>query len=116
LIVDDEAAVTRAVKRLLGREHDVSVAHNAASALEAFSAGQRFDVVLCDLMMPESTGMDLFAALARIDAEQARRVVFLTGGAFTPKAREFLRAVPNPSLEKPFDPNSLRSTVSALIR
>jgi signal transduction histidine kinase/CheY-like chemotaxis protein len=115
LIVDDERAFTRAMRRVLAREHDVSVIHTATAALEAFAAGQRFDVVLCDLMMPQVTGMDLFDALTRIDVEQARRVVFMTGGAFTPKARDFMASVPNQSFEKPLDNASLHALVRGLL-
>ncbi|HVY25701.1 MAG TPA: ATP-binding protein [Polyangiaceae bacterium] len=116
LVIDDDASVTRAVKRLLEPEHDVSVADAAASALEALAGGQRFDVILCDLMMPQVTGMDFFSALQRIDPEQARRVVFLTGGAFTPAARQFLVSVANSRLEKPLDPRDLRAAVGALLK
>jgi PAS domain S-box-containing protein len=116
LIVDDEPAFARTFKRVLAGEHDVSISHSASGALEAFAAGQRFDVVLCDLMMPQVTGMDFFAALAGIDAEQARRVVFMTGGAFTSKARDFLASVPNQSFEKPLDLESLRAIVRSLVK
>jgi signal transduction histidine kinase len=116
LVIDDDASVTRALKRMLQQEHDVSVADAAAPVLEALAAGQRFDVILCDLMMPQVTGMDFFSALLRIDTEQARRVVFLTGGAFTPAAREFLVSITNSSLEKPLDPDDLRAVVSSLMK
>lgn len=115
LVVDDDTNVARAVKRVLEREHDVTVANTAAPVLEALAAGQRFDVILCDLMMPQLTGMDFYQALLRIDTEQTRRVVFLTGGAFTPAAREFLTSVANPSLEKPVDPHRLRAFVNTLL-
>jgi len=115
LVIDDDASVTRSVKRMLQREHDVSVADAAAPVLEALAAGQRFDLILCDLMMPELTGAEFFAALQCIDPEQARRVVFLTGGAFTKAARELLTSAANPSLEKPLDPHELRAVVSALV-
>jgi FixJ family two-component response regulator len=65
--------------------------------------------------MPQVTGMDLFDALMRIDVEQARRVVFMTGGAFTPKARDFMASVPNQSFEKPLDNASLHALVRGLL-
>lgn len=46
-----------------------------------------FDVILCDLMMPDTTGMDLHHELVRIAPDQVDRMVFMTGGAFTAKAR-----------------------------
>ncbi len=113
LVVDDEELVGRAVSRILSPQHDV-VVHTAARAAldEVISAPGAFDVILCDLMMPEMTGMELHARLAELAPPLARRTVFLTGGAFTAAAREFLEAVPNLRLEKPFDPQALRDLVS----
>ena len=65
-------------------------------------------MILCDLMMPELTGMDLHAELEKIAPDQASRMVFMTGGAFTPRAREFLERVPNARVEKPIDFQNLR--------
>jgi CheY-like chemotaxis protein len=70
-----------------------------------------YDVILCDLMMPEMTGMELHAQLETTQPERAARMVFVTGGAYTPAAMSFLERVPNPRLEKPFDPENLRTQV-----
>ena len=67
-------------------------------------------------MMPQMTGMELHEAILRIDPAQARRMVFLTGGAFTQSARDFIEAVPNRRIEKPFDLKALRNLVNDLIR
>jgi CheY-like chemotaxis protein len=76
-------------------------------------AGERFDAVLLDLMMPEMSGPAFHAELARLAPELAERTIFLTGGAFTPQARAFLDSVPNPSVQKPFDPAELARLVAA---
>jgi CheY-like chemotaxis protein len=80
------------------------------------STGERFDVILCDLMMPQMTGMDLHAELRKLDAGCADRIIFLTGGAFTPAARAFLDDVPNQRVEKPFDAQHLRALINDRIR
>ena len=67
-------------------------------------------------MMPIMSGMDLYDELCRLAPEQARRVVFLTGGAFTPRGQAFLDQVPNPRLDKPFDNQSLRTLVRDRVR
>jgi DNA-binding NtrC family response regulator len=72
-------------------------------------------VIVCDLMMPEVTGMDLYAELERSRPELVRRVVFMTGGALTARAREFLARVTNPRLEKPFDLERLRAIIAGLV-
>jgi CheY-like chemotaxis protein len=71
----------------------------------------RVDVLFCDLMMPEMTGMDLHAEIVRVAPDQAERMVFLTGGAVTTRARDFVAAVPNPVIDKPFDVKRLREIV-----
>jgi CheY-like chemotaxis protein len=114
LLVEDDPLVARAVRRTLGSEHDVTFVDGGRGALSAL-AGAEFDVVLCDLMMPEMTGMDLHAELVRSRPEVAARMVFLSGGAFTDDAREFLARIPNAQVEKPFDPSHLRDVVRRLV-
>lgn len=103
LIVDDEPRLCSILGRLLGGEHDVTTLTNAAVAAERVAGGERFDVIFSDLMMPGMSGMDLYAELHRVAPDQAKRMVFLTGGAFTPKASEFMSTVRNRFLDKPFD-------------
>ncbi len=69
--------------------------------------------MLSDLLMPEMTGMDLYAELRKRDPDYVRRMVFLTGGAFTPAAREFLEETKVVCLEKPFEVGALRATLAA---
>ena len=66
------------------------------------AAGGPFDLVLCDLMMPGMSGMDLAAWIEEHHPALSRRMIFMTGGAFTPEAEEFLASAVHPSLEKPF--------------
>jgi PAS domain S-box-containing protein len=115
LVVDDEPIVAAAIARALASEHEVVLRESADEALEGIRRGQRYDAILCDLMMPGMTGMDLHEALARIAPEQASRVVVLTGGAFTDRAREFLDRVPLPRCEKPFDTRVLRELVRKVV-
>ncbi len=116
LVVDDEPMVARAVARTLNGEHDVSIATGAGDALSRITAGERFDIILCDLMMPQMTGMDLHAELLRAVPQQAAQMIFVTGGAFTPGAREFLDNVPNQRIEKPFDPQHFRALINDRIK
>jgi len=108
LVVDDDPLIGSTVRRILSVDHDVTVLADAHRALERIAAGERFDVILCDLMMPVMTGMEFYVALQHASPDQAARVVFLTGGAFTASARTFLDEVSNPWLEKPFEVAHLR--------
>ena len=85
------------------------------SLASRWDGGEHFDAIVCDLMMPEMTGMDLHAALSIADSAAARSMVFITGGAFTPRAREFLASIDNPRLEKPFDFEVLRRAIRDLV-
>ena len=116
LIVDDEDLIVRSLMRTLGREHDVIAVTAAGEALALIAAGETYDVILCDLMMPEMTGMDLHGALTTVAPRQADRMVFLTGGAFTANARVFLAESRNLVLEKPFSPAYLREEVQRFLR
>jgi PAS domain S-box-containing protein len=116
LIVDDEELVLRTVNRLLSSEHDVLSVAAAQEALALCRDGATFDLILCDLMMPEMTGMDLHHELSRVAPEQAARMVFLTGGAFTERAWQFLADTIQEHIDKPVDPNVLRAIVRRHVR
>jgi PAS domain S-box-containing protein len=114
LIVDDEPRVGLMLKRLLDREYTVSTVTTIAEALKLIQEGRAFDAILCDLMMPEGTGMDLYARLREIAPALARRMLFVTGGAFTPAAEEFLKRPDIRHLEKPITFDQLRQALSGL--
>jgi two-component system cell cycle sensor histidine kinase/response regulator CckA len=113
LVVDDEPGLSETIARLLAHDNQVEVSTSAREALERISAGAAYDVILCDLMMPAMTGIDLHAALAELHPGLEARMIFMTGGAFTARAEEFLARVTNPCIYKPFDGTSLRSLVSS---
>jgi CheY-like chemotaxis protein len=111
LVIDDDVRVGRSLRRVLQRHHHVTVVERGSDALELIRAGQQFDVILCDLMMPEMTGMELFRELERYAPDVTHDVIFITGGAFSAEAEAFLARVPNQVIEKPFDPRNLRATI-----
>ncbi len=111
-MVDDERLVGDAIARSLTEENDVEVVTDAQQALARIAAGKTYDLILCDLMMPVVTGMDLYAEILRTAPRMAGRLVFMTGGAFTPRARAFLESIGNPCLEKPLDMGKLRSLLA----
>lgn len=114
LVVDDEPLIRSAVRRMLAPDHDVIGISSVREAVERAQAGEAFDAVLCDFVMPELTGMDLLAEFAAISEDLARRVIFMTGGSFFPGATEFLERIENPKVEKPFDAAALRSVIRSL--
>jgi signal transduction histidine kinase len=100
LIVDDELPVARALARLLVQDHEVDLAITGEQALERMFQST-YDLVLCDLMMPTMSGMDVYDTLRRSTPGYEDRLVFMTGGAFTESAQDFMSRVPNLFLTKP---------------
>jgi len=115
LAVDDDALVLAAVRRALGTAHEVVTESSGAKALARLEQGEHFNIILCDLIMPKVSGVDVYTQVAATHPTMVDKIVFLTGGAFTPRAREFLDTVPNPRIEKPFDPGQLLSLVTSLL-
>ncbi len=71
-------------------------------------------MILCDVMMPNVTGIDFYRELERTLPHEVEKIVFLTGGVFASQTREFLDQIPNVRIEKPFTPDELRpSSASA---
>ncbi|MDB4959252.1 MAG: Sensor protein [Myxococcales bacterium] len=114
LMIDDEIAVGRAVRALLEPEHEVIPIARATAALARITAGEAFDVILCDLMMPEMSGMEFYEHLAKLAPQYRERIVFVTGGAFTEQAREFLATTKRPRIEKPFTEEQLRGAIDGV--
>ncbi len=101
LVIDDEVPIVNTMRELLGASSDVTATTSAREALAAIETHE-FDVILCDLMMPEKSGIEFYQQLRTERPELARRVVFMTGGAFTARAAEFLASIENRRVEKPF--------------
>jgi PAS domain S-box-containing protein len=114
LIVDDEPRVARAVAALLSSTEAV-IATSGEAALERLGAGESFDAVLCDVMMPKMTGMDFYERARALRPGIERRFVFMSGGAFTTLSGQFLASVPNATLEKPFSAAQLQGAIDGVL-
>jgi CheY-like chemotaxis protein len=115
LVIDDDPLVGRSMARLLQGLHEVTVLTSPAEALSRLSRGERWHAILCDLMMPELSGMDVEERLTRTAPDVLPNIVYLTGGAFTDRARQFL-AAGRPYLEKPVEAQALRARVADLVK
>jgi len=115
LIIDDEVVFSGSLRRLFSNEHDVTVVNRGRDALDQLRGGQRYDAILCDLVMPEVSGIELYSELTRIAPEQAACMIFLTGGTFSEKAQEFLDGIANRWFEKPCNLEQLKAAVREVI-
>ena len=111
LVVDDEERLAATMKLALSPSHDVDIATSGDGAIAKLRA-KDYDVILCDLLLPDISGPEIFEAMRSLRPELLERFVFLTGGAFGDRARSFLQEVPNPRLEKPFDLGTLEALIA----
>jgi signal transduction histidine kinase/CheY-like chemotaxis protein len=114
LIVEDEPLVARAMARVL-TSHEIVLADSGTAAL-ARLADESFDVILCDLMMPNLNGLELHATLEARDPALAARMCFITGGVFTEESAAFVARMEGRCLTKPVDAARLRATVAEALR
>lgn len=115
LIVDDDPIVAASLRRLLANEHDVLTACDGRDALRVLATDSDFDVILCDVSMDGMSGLELYRHLAAERPGIVERITFLTGGAFTAEAQEFLDRLPNERLEKPIALATLRQFVRSRV-
>lgn len=111
LVVDDDEKYGKLIARALAPAHEVLALTTAQEALDRIADGERFDLVLCDLMLPVVSGMDFYERVTSIAPEWVDRIVFITGGAYTERAEAFLAHAAIPRLEKPFFIKELRAVV-----
>jgi PAS domain S-box-containing protein len=110
LVIDDELPIANTLPELLAPEHLVVAATSAREGLAKLDA-EEFDVIFCDLMMPGMSGIELYERVRTERPGLEQRIVFMTGGAFTARAAEFLASVDNLRVEKPFSLGLIESIV-----
>jgi len=110
LVIDDEPMLLQAMKRMLSG-HDVVCVEDAREAAALLATGERFDIILSDVLMPRMTGIELYERLLADNPDAARRIVFLSGGAVNQSTSDFLASVPNLCLDKPVSPPALREQI-----
>jgi CheY-like chemotaxis protein len=101
-VIDDEPSVARALERALPG-HRVVTYSGVDEALRALVEGPLPDVVLCDVMMPGLSGVDVVEQLSARRPEALARVVLMTGGSYTPRVERFLETARFKVLPKPFE-------------
>ncbi|HLV65815.1 MAG TPA: ATP-binding protein [Polyangiaceae bacterium] len=114
LVVDDEPLLGQTLSFAFRGKHEVIVAVSGREALARLAVDSRYDLVLCDLMMPDVSGQNVFEAVRRDHPELLSRFVFMTGGAFTERAQEFLEQHSGRTIEKPFSMTEIERVLDEL--
>ena len=115
LVIDDETDVANMFSELLGDiGYSVSVLHDARKALELLSSNN-FDVILCDVKMPDMDGLDFLEAIQRDFPQYQSRLGFITGDSLSSRAAKLLNGKSCAYLEKPVAPEALYEFVDQLL-
>ena len=117
LIIDDEPRLAQAVRDMIGDGHETRVVTTGNDALQILTEEQDgpFDLILCDLHMPGMSGMDLHQKMTELRPAVAERMIFMTGGTFSERSREFVGRVNNTFIDKPVDMQQLRAMVETTL-
>jgi signal transduction histidine kinase/CheY-like chemotaxis protein len=115
LVIDDDTAIRKSIGRYIKHRHELVAVESAIDAMALLEAGDRFDVILCDMMMPDMDGAELYERLVVKVPEQAARMIFMTGGAFTPRTKSFLAPKDRRLLEKPFEAVQLEAMIQEVL-
>jgi CheY-like chemotaxis protein len=116
LVIDDEHLVGVALSRVLYREYEVVVCTRAAEAIARLNAGERYDVVFCDLRMPIMDGLQFHRLLSVTLPAEADRIVFITAAPLSPRAEAFFQRAPNLLMSKPLDVDGVRHLIERRYR
>jgi two-component system NtrC family sensor kinase len=116
LVVDDEPGITSALAYLLRRDgHHVDTAAHGRLALAQLEK-QEYDLILCDLRMPELDGPGFYREMAQGYPHLRQRIIFLTGDTLSPEAQEFLEHAGVPRLSKPFRSAEVRQAIQQILQ
>jgi len=107
LVVDDEPLVGAAVRRMLGRDHEVEVATSGADALGRLRRGEHFDLLICDLVMPGLGGAEVAEQIGHVSPSLAQSMLFMSSGILSAAAEAFVEKHERRVLRKPFDRGAL---------
>jgi CheY-like chemotaxis protein len=111
LVVDDEPEICRLLDRVLAAEYAVTTVTDPVEALRRIRDGERFDLIISDVMMPRLTGIALLSAINEADRAQGERLVFLTASVLPSEIEATFRGLPNVVLRKPIGIAALRGFV-----
>lgn len=114
LIVDDEQLLTAALCEHLSLDHDVEHTGTVRDAIRRLREDSGFEVVLCDVQLPDGNGLDVLHGSAGAWPGRAPRFVFATGGPESPALRAAVETGGHRMLFKPYDVDALPALIDEL--
>ncbi len=114
LVVDDEPTIRMALARMLGAGYDTLHVTNGAEALALVERGHRFDLILCDMNMPEMTGCEFYERIMAHSLEQALRLIFVSGTP-VPQDNPLIKGLDGRQLLKPIRSEELHALIERVL-
>ena len=114
LAIDDDERILSVYRRLLSSDHEVTLAVGGQAAMDLLAEDDKYDLILCDVMMPCASGVEVYEHLQRVHPGLEHRLVFISGG-WAQNHEPFMASVPNLKVPKPFDPAKLFSAIHTVL-
>lgn len=115
LVIDDEQLLGQTIQLGLEDSLSVELETSGTRGLERILSDDQFELVLCDLSLPDLSGIDIYARVQKERPELTKRFVVMTGGAVSTESRDFLESYEGPLLNKPFTLSQVESLVSGIL-
>jgi CheY-like chemotaxis protein len=116
LVIDDERLLGQTIQLGLEDTMDVELEVSGRKGLERLLSAEEFALILCDLSMPEISGIEIYRRIAEERPELTERFVVMTGGAVTAESRDFLDNYQGTLLQKPFTLSQVEGLAKRLIK
>ena len=117
LVADDDPAVCALIESVLRKgPFEIVSRYDARSALAAVDRQDAFDMLICDVKLPDISGFDLVTRLRRDERTQTLPILMISGHVFSGIDVHAKNAGADVFLQKPFTVAALRNAVDALLR
>ena len=111
-VIDSDPQTASVVESTFAREHEIVTTTSGFAAIERIAIGRAFDVILCDLEMPDLSGKEIYRRLLESAPQTASKMVFMVSD---PKAHKaFLDSLQNHYVQRPVAAATLRETIRAM--
>jgi DNA-binding NtrC family response regulator len=116
LLVEDDAMFAEILKEYLeSHDYSVTIACDGVQGMKRVME-KDYDIIICDLLMPNLPGDMFYIGVERVKPKLARRFIFITGHQNNPKISEFVKKVRALTLFKPFEMHVLLETINVAMK
>jgi len=115
LVIDDEQLLGQTIQLGLEDTMDVQLEISGQKGLDRLLSDEHFGLILCDLSLPDLSGIDIYARIASDKPELKKRFVVMTGGAVSTESRDFLDNYQGPLLNKPFTLSQVEALIESIV-